>query len=211
MIGRRNHRGIVAALAVLDGAGHLVITAERARPAERLRCWYGACTHLFARLTTMHRVTLKAGKVEARMKVPRGKGLWSAFWLKGDDFDTVGHPKSGEIDVAEVLGHEPNVSWASLHGPGYVRAGLTRDFKAPDNAALSDDFHTYAVDGKTTASPSRSTATSTKPYAGPTSAPTRPGSSTNRSSCCSTWPSAGTGRATRTTRSSRPLSSSIPS
>lgn len=136
----------------LDGAGHLVITAEKIAPgkaAERggnATCWYGPCTYRSARLTTLHKVTVQEGRVEARMKVPRGKGLWSAFWLMGDDFDTVGHPASGEIDVTEVLGHEPNVTWASVHGPGYVRAGLTKGYSPPNDAALSDDFHTYTVE-----------------------------------------------------------------
>lgn len=130
----------------LDGSGHLLITADKAPANQRLTCWYGPCTHVSARLSSERKVTLHSGRLEARIKMPRGQGLWPAFWLLGANRPSVGYPGCGEIDVAEVIGSEPGVTWASLHGPGYVRAGLTRGFTLPDQGSFSDDFHTFAVD-----------------------------------------------------------------
>ena len=61
------------------------------------------------------------GRIEARIKLPVGEGLWPAFWMLGADIDEVGWPQSGELDVMENLGYENWVSGA-VHGPGYAGA-----------------------------------------------------------------------------------------
>ena len=127
----------------LDGAGNLVITARKEAYGS---CWYGPCTHTSARLQTMNKFTQRYGRIEARVKVPSGRGLWPAFWMLGDDFSSAGWPNSGEIDIMEVLGHETNKTYGTLHGPGYSGgASVGRSYVTP-NGSFADGFHTFRVD-----------------------------------------------------------------
>ena len=80
------------------------------------------------------------------MKIPAGKGLWPAFWMLGDDFDAVGWPACGEIDVMENVGHEPATVHGTLHGPGYSGNESITGTYAPGGAPLADDYHLYAVE-----------------------------------------------------------------
>lgn len=132
-----------AANVATDGTGSLVITARAAEPG--LACYYGPCNYTSARLLTQGRYEVTYGRIEARIKVPSGAGLWPAFWMLGTDIDSVGWPKSGEIDVMASVGRQPNRLYGTLHGPGYSGSsgfGKTIDLPAP----LADDFHVFAVE-----------------------------------------------------------------
>ncbi|MBO7939861.1 ricin-type beta-trefoil lectin domain protein [Streptomyces antibioticus] len=132
--------------AALDGQGHLVITARRENPGN-YQCWYGRCEYTSARLNTSGRFTTTYGRVEARMKVPRGQGMWPAFWMLGNDIGQVGWPNSGEIDVMENVGFEPSTVHGTLHGPGYSGSGgIGAGYTLPGGQAFADAFHTFAVD-----------------------------------------------------------------
>jgi beta-glucanase (GH16 family) len=135
-----------AANAALDGQGNLVITARRENPAN-YQCWYGTCQYTSARLNTAGRFIQAYGRFEARLKVPRGQGLWPAFWMLGNDIGSVGWPNSGEIDVMENVGFEPNTVHGSMHGPGNSGGNpLTGTYSLPGGAAFADGFHTFTVD-----------------------------------------------------------------
>jgi beta-glucanase (GH16 family) len=129
----------------LDGMGHLVITARRERPAGS-SCWYGDCQYSSGKLTTKETFSQRYGHVEARIKLPRGKGLWPAFWMVGDDIDKVGWPESGEIDIMEADGSKISTNESSIHGPGYTDGVLGAAVRAPAGRTLADDFHVYAMD-----------------------------------------------------------------
>lgn len=132
--------------AALDGQGHLVITARKENPAN-YQCWYGTCEYTSARLNTAGKFTTTYGHVETRMKIPRGQGIWPAFWMLGDDIGSVGWPNSGEIDIMENVGFEPSTVHGTIHGPGYSGAGgIGAGYSLPGGAAFADDFHTFAVD-----------------------------------------------------------------
>ncbi|MFE0515128.1 ricin-type beta-trefoil lectin domain protein [Streptomyces sp. NPDC058964] len=129
--------------AALDGQGHLVITARRENPAG-YQCWYGTCQYTSARLNTSGRFTAQYGHVEARMKIPRGQGMWPAFWMLGTPVDW---PDSGEIDVMENVGFEPSTVHGTIHGPGYSGSGgIGAAYSLPGGQAFADAFHTFAVD-----------------------------------------------------------------
>jgi beta-glucanase (GH16 family) len=126
-----------------DGAGNLVITARHADGTQR--CYYGTCQYTSARLLTRGLFEAQYGRIEARIKVPTGAGLWPAFWMLGTNIDQVGWPQSGEIDVMENVGRQPNRLYGTLHGPGYSGGngyGSTVDLPEP----LADEFHVFAVD-----------------------------------------------------------------
>ncbi|MGP2435695.1 ricin-type beta-trefoil lectin domain protein [Streptomyces sp. JW3] len=135
-----------AANSSLDGAGHLVITARK-NTDSGLQCWYGTCQYTSARLNTAQTFTQKYGHFESRIKVPRGQGVWPAFWMLGDDLGSAGWPNSGEIDVMENVGYEPGTVHGTVHGPGYSGSGgISAAYTLPNGAAFADDFHTFAVD-----------------------------------------------------------------
>ncbi|MFF7678395.1 RICIN domain-containing protein [Actinacidiphila glaucinigra] len=132
--------------AALDGQGHLVITARKENPAG-YQCWYGSCQYTSARLNTAGRFTTTYGHVETRMKVPRGQGMWPAFWMLGNDIGDVGWPASGEIDIMENVGFEPGTVHGTIHGPDYFGSGgIGAGYTLPGGQAFADAFHTFAVD-----------------------------------------------------------------
>lgn len=75
--------------------GNLVLTARRES--------YDSRSFTSGRVNSLHKVSFTHGKIEARIKFPKlANGLWPAFWMMGDDFDTVNWPKCGEIDILEM-------------------------------------------------------------------------------------------------------------
>jgi beta-glucanase (GH16 family) len=133
--------------AYLDGSGSLIIKAIKLAPPLNLNCWYGPCLHTSARLITKGKFEQKYGKFEARIKVPRGQGMWSAFWMLGNNIDKVGWARCGEIDIMENIGREPATVHGTIHGPGYSGAnGIGAPFSLANDVAFADDFHVYATE-----------------------------------------------------------------
>ena len=98
------------------------------------------------RLKTEGRFSQRYGRVEARIRIPSGKGIWPAFWMLGEDFSTAGWPACGEIDIMENVGSEPATIHGSIHGPGYSSGNpLTAAFTLPKDR-FSDGFHVFAVE-----------------------------------------------------------------
>jgi beta-glucanase (GH16 family) len=127
-----------------DGDGNLVITVKES--TDNLPCWYGSCEYTSARLITRDRLEFTYGRIEARIKVPYGQGLWPAFWLLGTNIDEVGWPQSGEIDILENIGREPATAYGTVHGPGYSGGqGIGSGFDIQEGK-LADDFHIYAIE-----------------------------------------------------------------
>jgi beta-glucanase (GH16 family) len=99
-----------------------------------------------ARLKTAGLLSQAYGRFEARIKIPAGQGMWPAFWMLGQDINTVGWPTCGEIDIMENVGFEPTKVHGSAHGPGYSGShGLTGVYTLPAGN-FSDDFHLFAVE-----------------------------------------------------------------
>ncbi len=99
-----------------------------------------------ARLKTEGLFTTTFGRVEARMKLPYGQGLWPAFWMLGNNIGTVGWPTCGEVDIMENLGQDLTRIYGTLHGPGYSGAqGLQGIFSLPSGQSFSDGYHVFAV------------------------------------------------------------------
>ncbi|WP_181727190.1 glycoside hydrolase family 16 protein [Streptomyces sp. PT12] len=132
--------------AKLNGQGQLVIEARRENPGN-YQCWYGRCEYTSARMNTAGRFTAQYGRVEARIKMSQGQGVWPAFWMLGNDIGDIGWPASGEIDVMENIGSEPGTVHGTIHGPGYSGAeGIGAAYTLPNGQRFADDFHTFAVD-----------------------------------------------------------------
>ena len=133
--------------AFLDGAGNLVIKVAKLTPPLKLECWYGPCQYTSARLITKGKFEQKYGTFEARIKIPRGQGMWSAFWMLGNDIDKVSWPQCGEIDIMENIGKEPKTVHGTIHGPGYAGdKGIGAASGLSKNQTFADDFHVYSTE-----------------------------------------------------------------
>ncbi|HEX4932296.1 MAG TPA: glycoside hydrolase family 16 protein, partial [Gemmatimonadaceae bacterium] len=131
--------------ASLAGDGSLAITA-RAAPAG-LSCYYGPCRYTSAKLTTKGTFEPTFGRVEARIRLPAGQGLWPAFWMLGSGFPVTPWPACGEIDIMEFRGSRPWEVSAALHGPGYAsdRSPFVNRYGGT-GWSFADDYHRYAVE-----------------------------------------------------------------
>lgn len=105
-----------------------------------------------ARLKSQSLRSFQYGRIEARVKVPPGKGLWPAFWMLGENFDRnpenpneSNWPDVGEIDIMEHIGREPDLIMGTAHGPGYSGA-LGMGLWNRQDYMIADEFHTYAVE-----------------------------------------------------------------
>lgn len=117
--------------------GMLVIEARQEK--------YEDSYYTSARLKTQGLQEFQYGRIEARLKVPPGAGLWPAFWMLGNDFDGSNWPDCGEIDIMEYIGKEPDLIIGTAHGPGYSGAlGISKWNR--QSYDIADDFHTYAIE-----------------------------------------------------------------
>jgi beta-glucanase (GH16 family) len=125
--------------------GNLVITARKESfiGADGLTRDYTS-----ARLKTQGLFVQTYGRIEARIKIPEGQGMWPAFWMLGQDIPTADWPQSGEIDIMENIGKEPDKIHGSLHGPSTTAptSDLTSIFTLPTGQNFASDFHLYAVE-----------------------------------------------------------------
>jgi beta-glucanase (GH16 family) len=125
--------------ASLDGQGMLVITAR----AES----YMGSKYTSARLKTAGKLEQTYGRYEARLRIPKGQGIWPAFWMLGANIGPTPWPDCGEIDIMENVGKEPALVHGTLHGPGYSGGnGIGQSAELPGRAAFADDFHEFAVE-----------------------------------------------------------------
>jgi beta-glucanase (GH16 family) len=123
--------------------GHLVITARREdySGADGVKRDYTS-----ARLKTQGKFSVTYGRIEARIKIPRGQGVWPAFWMLGSDIDRVGWPNCGEIDIMENIGREPATVHGTIHGPGYSgKNGIGAPFSL-SHGRFADGYHVFAVE-----------------------------------------------------------------
>jgi beta-glucanase (GH16 family) len=134
----RDNSFVVADPEATDGHA-LVLKAVRAEDG----------TYTSARLKTHGKFATGPCRVEARLKLPKGQGIWPAFWMLGDNIDGTPWPGCGEIDIVELIGHQPGTLYGTLHGPGYSgKHGLTKSTQLPGGATFSETYHVFAVDWK---------------------------------------------------------------
>ena len=126
-------------------SGSLVITARQ----ESFTGTDGIARNFTStRLKTQNLFAQAYGRFEARIKIPRGQGLWPAFWTLGNDITQNGWPKCGEIDIMENIGREPGINHGSLHGPSSTAptSDLTATLSLPAGQSYADDYHVYAIE-----------------------------------------------------------------
>ncbi|WP_433614554.1 RICIN domain-containing protein [Paenibacillus cellulositrophicus] len=113
--------------------GNLVITARKES--------YGGMNYTSARIKTQNLKSFTYGKIEARIKLPSGQGLWPAFWMLGSNISMVGWPYSGETDIMERVNNNPYVNgtvhWDAGGHAEYGRVSGNLDFS---------QYHVYSVE-----------------------------------------------------------------
>lgn len=133
--------------------GNLVIEARQEN--------YMGRSYTSARMLTKGKWAWTYGRMEARIKIPRGQGIWPAFWTLGANIDGpggVGWPACGEIDILENIGktnnNEQSKIYGTIHGPqggGDYNggAGVGASYTLPGGAKYADDFHIFAIEWTT--------------------------------------------------------------
>ncbi|MEO5999131.1 MAG: glycoside hydrolase family 16 protein [Chitinophagaceae bacterium] len=129
--GRRMNNGHV-------GKGLLTINAVK-------ESFQGAA-YTSARLISKDKGNWKYGRIEVRAKVPGGRGVWPAIWMMATDQAYGGWPKSGEIDIMENVGYNPDSVFATVHTESYNHIIGTQKTKGLLITNLSIAFHVYAVE-----------------------------------------------------------------
>ena len=128
---------------VQQKGGNLVITAVKEDYTGKDGV---ARPYTSARIKTKGLFSQAYGRVEARMQLPLGKGIWPAFWMLGDDIGSAGWPKAGEIDIMENIGEAGRI-YSTLHGPGYSGDhGISAKYDLPAGEVVNTGFHVYAVE-----------------------------------------------------------------
>ncbi len=102
-----------------------------------------------ARITTQDLVAFRYGRIEARMKLPGGQGLWPAFWLLSQDSPLGSWAATGEIDVMEATnlgGTGGNSVFGTIHYGGEFPANTFTGKKTIVDTDATTEFHNYAIE-----------------------------------------------------------------
>jgi beta-glucanase (GH16 family) len=126
--------------------GNLIIRA--------LKESYGGENYTSARIETQNKYSITYGKIEARIKLPYGRGMWPAFWMLGDDITTVSWPACGEIDIVEMVGGNGTngstmLSDATVYGTAHWSSSGSHAQHGGSYSLTSgkfaDNYHTFTV------------------------------------------------------------------
>lgn len=104
----------------------------------------GGKNYTSSRLTTMGKKSFKFGRIDLRAKLPKGQGIWPAFWMLGDNFPTAGWPTCGEIDIMEFLGHDLTKIYSTIHfRAGTGSRNISKSYVNP--TPIPDEYHVYSL------------------------------------------------------------------
>ena len=101
-----------------------------------------------SKIVSRGKKTFKFGRIDFRAKLPKGQGIWPTFWMMPEKNIYGGWPKSGELDIMEMIGKEPNKTYGTLHfgpGPGSVQLGGNHSLPS---GIFNDEFHVFSLEWK---------------------------------------------------------------
>ena len=101
---------------------------------------YESANYTSASLTTDGKHSWTYGRIEARIKLPKGQGMWPAFWMLGQNIHEVGWPKCGEIDIMEHINNE-DLLYGTLHW--HNEKHVSSGGKTPCDVTK---YHNYSVE-----------------------------------------------------------------
>lgn len=99
-----------------------------------------------ARLVTRNKGDWLYGRVEVRAMLPTGRGTWPAIWMLSTDWEYGGWPESGEIDIMENVGYNPDSVFAAVHTLTYNHKKGTHKIAGIALPDCDKEFHVYAME-----------------------------------------------------------------
>ncbi|MEJ2005429.1 MAG: family 16 glycosylhydrolase, partial [Cyclobacteriaceae bacterium] len=114
--------------------GRLIITARKITNSD----------FTSSRITTQDKQEIQFGRIDIRAKLPKGQGIWPALWMLGANINDVSWPACGEVDIMELVGHEPE----KVHGTVHYESGgyqTTSSSYSLSNGDFSDQFHVFTL------------------------------------------------------------------
>ncbi len=119
--------------------GHMVIQAREQN--------FGGFNYTSSRLITRDKFEFTHGRVDIRALMPKGQGIWPALWMLGANLSEVGWPRCGEVDIMELLGHQPNIVHGTVHyaDPNGNRILNTKTKTLSGADDFSDRFHVFSI------------------------------------------------------------------
>lgn len=120
-------------------SGKLIIEARKEN--------FSASNYTSSRLITKGKKEFRFGRIDIRAALPEGQGIWPALWMLGGNISTVNWPACGEIDIMELVGHQPN----RVHGTAHYGANTSahqyigNSIALPGTAKFKDEFHVFSI------------------------------------------------------------------
>ncbi|MEM8523838.1 MAG: family 16 glycosylhydrolase [Bacteroidota bacterium] len=109
---------------------------------------FGGFPYTSTRMKTQDKRIFQFGRIDIRAKLPKGQGIWPALWMLGNDISSVSWPACGEIDIVELVGHEPK----TIHGTAHWGSNFSNHkFKGASYSIgedFSDRFHVFSIQWK---------------------------------------------------------------
>ena len=142
-----------------DGGGNNELQFYRAQNAylregllviEAREETFGGKNYTSARLTTEDKFEFKYGRIDIRAALPTGQGLWPALWMLGANFKEVGWPRSGEIDIMELVGQDDDRVFGTVHWDNngskaqYPTSG--GGFEVAGTESFSNQYHVFSLE-----------------------------------------------------------------
>ncbi|OHT08836.1 Beta-glucanase [Tritrichomonas foetus] len=121
--------------------GHLILEAYYEPQTPIGDEWYDYSS---ASINTYGKVHFQYGKIESRLKIPKGRGTWPALWMLGTNIYQEGWPLCGEIDIMEYVGYNPNTFYQTIHCQGDAYPSYHIEVGG-NTQASDDDWHTYTM------------------------------------------------------------------
>lgn len=118
--------------------GNLEITARKANKEKM--------NYTSARVATRKKFDLTYGRIEVRAMLPKGRGLWPAIWMLPTDWKYGNWPKSGEIDIMEHVGYDPDTVHSTVHTQAFNHSINTQKGAKYFVADLYTTYHIYAAE-----------------------------------------------------------------
>jgi len=120
--------------------GNLIIEAKQES--------FSGSNYTSARLITSGKQSFTWGRVDIRAILPEGQGVWPALWMLGENIWTIGWPACGEIDIMELVGHEPSTVHGTAHwgpqGQTFSNNAGT-GFNLSGGEKFSDKYHVFSI------------------------------------------------------------------
>jgi len=106
----------------------------------------GSNNYTSARIISRDKKTFTYGRMDIRARLPKGKGIWPALWMLGNNISQTPWPACGEIDIMELLGDNPRIVYGTIHwgnaGSGSIHIGGNYTLSSGD---FSEKFHVFSL------------------------------------------------------------------